>query len=95
MKCMGLGKHADRGSRRTGEFWGCLNLQGVPGSGHTTYSQRKHLGGVTKTSTRTVRLHWDKVHQYTYTGFCQLGCTKYTIYYIQIHLLFVELLQVC
>ena len=42
---MGLGKHAERGSRRTGEFWGCLNLQGVPGSGHTTYSQRKHLGG--------------------------------------------------
>lgn len=46
-------------------------------------------------STRTVRLHRDKVHQYTHMGFCQLGCTKYIIYYIQIRLLFVELLQVC
>lgn len=47
VKCIRLGKHADRGSRRTGEFWGCPNLQGVPGSGHTTYSQRKQLGEVT------------------------------------------------
>ena len=46
-------------------------------------------------STRTVSLHQDKVHQYTHMRFCQLGCTKYTTYYIQIHLLFVELLQVC
>ena len=27
-------------------------------------------------SSGTVRLHRDKVHQYTQVGFCQLGCTK-------------------
>lgn len=102
VKCMGLGKHADRGSRRPREFWWCLNLQGVPGSGHTTYSQSKHLGEVTSEDCWETEFNKDSqtssgqgASVYSH-GVLSVGMHKiYNLLYTDTHLLFVELLQVC